>query len=229
MVSRHNKQSVNFAPSKHSTKKFQHIMINNNNNTNLTLTPSFGNKTILEKLKRVRQGSHYIVVYPDLLTLRKIYSQYTRRQIKEKKEIVLILPHYETTDMVRYALFELPKIDVRKYEKQDFLLIIDSTRAYFGSSIDVVAFVKSLVNYADQIGKNGVSVLADMGSFFHYNKLNDLIEYESSLPPRSDIKAKGLCLYNKDDFNWRLSRIQKKKLLEHHGRELLITTTPTIK
>ncbi len=131
--------------------------------------------------------------------------------------------------MVRYALFELPKIDVRKYEKQDFLLIIDSARAYFGSSIDVVAFVKSLVNYADQIGKNGVSVLADMGSFFHYNKLNDLIEYESSLPPRSDIKAKGLCLYNKDDFNWRLSRIQKKKLLEHHGRELLITTTPTIK
>ena len=43
------------------------------------------------------------------------------------------------------------------------------------------------------------------------------------------IKAKGLCLYNKDDFNWRLTRIQKKKLLEHHGRELMITTTPTDK
>ena len=51
----------------------------------------------------------------------------------------------------------------------------------------------------------------------------------SSLPPRSDIKAKGLCLYNKDDFNWRLTRIQRKKLLEHHGRELMITTTPTTK
>jgi hypothetical protein len=230
MVSGHNKQSVNFALSKHTTKKFQHLMINNNNNNNinLALTPSFDNEAILEKLKRVRQGSHYIVVYPDLLTLRKIYSQYTRRQIEEKKEIVLILPHYETTDMVRYVLSELAKIDVRKYEKQNSLLIIDSARGYFGSSIDVVSFVKSLVNYADQIGKNGVSVLADMGSFFHYNKLDYLIEYETSLPPRSDIKAKGLCLYNKDDFNWRLSRIQKKKLLEHHGRELMITT-PIIK
>ena len=140
-----------------------------------------------------------------------------------------ILPHHETTDMVRYVLFELAKIDVRKYAKQNSLLIIDSARAYFGSSIDIVSFVKSLVNYADQIGKNGVSVLADMGPFFDYNKLNDLIEYETSLPPRSDIKAKGLCLYNKDDFNWRLTHAQRKKLLEHHGRELMISTTPTVK
>ena len=51
----------------------------------------------------------------------------------------------------------------------------------------------------------------------------------SVVPPRSDIKAKGLCLYNKDDFNWRLTRIQRKKLLKHHGRELMITTTPTVK
>jgi hypothetical protein len=131
--------------------------------------------------------------------------------------------------MVRYVLFELAKIDVRKYEKQNSLLIIDSVRAYFGSSIDIVSFVKSLVNYADQIGKNGVSVLADMGPFFDYNKLGDLIEYEISLPPRSDIKAKGLCLYNKDDFNWRLTHTQRKKLLEHHGRELMISTTPTVK
>ena len=109
-------------------------------------------------MKRARQGSHYIIVYRDLLSLRKIYSQHTQRQIEEKNEIVLILPHYETPDMVRYVLSRMAKIDVRKYEKQDSLLIIDSARAYFGSSIDIVSFVKSLVNYAEQIGKNGVTV-----------------------------------------------------------------------
>jgi MEDS: MEthanogen/methylotroph, DcmR Sensory domain len=198
-------------------------------NTNLTLTASYNDEDTLERLKRARQGSHYILVYSDLPTLRKIYSQHIKRQIEEKEEIVLILPHHETSDMVRFVLFELAKIDVRKYEKQNSLMIIDSARAYFGSSIDIVSFVKSLVNYADQIGKNGVSVLADMGPFFHYNKLDDLIEYETSLPPRSDIKAKGLCLYDKHEFNWRLTRVQRKKLLEHHGRELMITTTPTVK
>jgi hypothetical protein len=126
------------------------------------------------------------------------------------------------------VLFELAKIDVRKYAKQNSLLIINSGRAYFGSSIDLVSFVKSLVNYAHQIGKNGVSILADMDAFFHYDKLDHLIKYETSLPRRSDIRAKGFCLYREDDFNY-LSRIQKKKLLEHRGRDLLITTTPTIK
>src|SRR5712692_6875172 len=158
------------------------------------LSPTSGEETF-EKLKLARQGSHYILVYRDLHTLRKIYSQYTKRQIEEKNE------------------------------KQDSLLIIDSARAYFGSSIDIVSFVKSLVNYADQIGKNGVTVLADMGSFFCYNKLNDLIEYETSLQRTSDIKAKGFCFYKRDDFKWRISRIQRKELLDHHGRELMIAPT----
>ena len=196
--------------------------------TNLTLTSGYDEDTF-GKLKRARQGSHYIIVYRDLPTLRKIYSQYTKRQIEEKNEIVLILPHYETTDMVRCVLSQMATIDVKEYEKQDSLLIIDSARAYFGSSIDIVSFVKSLVNYADQIGKNGVTVLADMGSFFCYNKLNDLIEYETSLQRTSDIKAKGLCFYKRDDFKWRISHIQRKKLLDHHGRELMIASTPTVK
>ena|SRR5947209_273737 len=194
--------------------------------TNLTC---YNDEDTLEKLKRAKKGSHYIIVYRNLPTLRKIYSQHIKRQIEEKKEIVLILAHHETIDMVRYVLFELAKMDVRKYEEQNCLLIMNSARAYFGSSIDLISFVKSLVNYADQMGRNGVSFLADMGPFFHYNKLDDLIEYETSLPPRSDMKAKGFCLYNEDDFNWRLSRIQKKKSLKHHGRELMITTTPTVK
>ena len=68
-------------------------------------------------MKRAKQGSHYIIVYRDLSTLREIYSQHTKRQIEEKNEIVLILPHSETPDMVRYVLSQMAKIDVRKYEK----------------------------------------------------------------------------------------------------------------
>jgi len=55
--------------------------------TNLTLTTSYNGEDTLEKLKRSRQGSHYIIVYSDLPTLRKIYSQYIKRQIEEKKKL----------------------------------------------------------------------------------------------------------------------------------------------
>ena len=131
--------------------------------------------------------------------------------------------------MVRWVLSQMATIDVKEYEKQDSLLIIDSARAYFGSSIDIISFVKSLVNYADQIGKNGVTVLADMGSFFHFDKLDYLIEYETSLQRTSDIRAKGFCFYKRDDFKWRISRIQRKKLLGHHGRELMIAPATTLR
>jgi len=59
--------------------------------------------------------------------------------------------------MVRYVLSQMATIDVKEYEKQNSLSIIDSARAYFGSSIDIVSFVKSLVDYADQIGKDVLS------------------------------------------------------------------------
>jgi len=76
--------------------EFHPIMIDDN--INLTC---YNNEDILEKLKRARQGSHYIIVYSDLSNIRKIYPQHIKRQIEEKKEIVLILPHHETTDLVR--------------------------------------------------------------------------------------------------------------------------------
>ena len=66
--------------------------------TNLTLLFAYDDEGALEKLKRARQGSHYNIVYRDLPTLREIYSQHTKRQIEEKKEIFLILPNYETTE-----------------------------------------------------------------------------------------------------------------------------------
>jgi hypothetical protein len=201
-------------------------MINKNIDPNFFQTIDYSYESTLEKLKYARQGSHYSIIYPDLRVLRKIYSQHIRRQIEVKNEIVLILSHYEATDMVRYVLKLIAGLDVKEYETHESLLILDSVSAFFGSSIDMRSFVESLTNYADRIGKDGVSVLADMGSFFHYNKLDYLIEYETSLPRRYNIKANGICMYHKNDFNYGLSHVQKRKLLEHHGRELTVAAPP---
>jgi hypothetical protein len=203
------------------------IMSNNHDNgASLTSKGCYdgNNEDTYKKLKFARYGAHYIIIYPDLPALRKIYSQYIKRQIEEKNEIVLILPHYETTDTVRFVLSKLAGIDAEKLERDDLLLIIDSSRAYFGASIDIISFVDCLIDYAAQASRAGVSVLADMGSFFYYDKLDYLLEHETSLPTRFDMKAKGFCLYNKRDFDWRLSLKQKKELIECHGRQLLIST-----
>ena len=101
----------------------------------------------LDAIKESETGTHGLLVYPDITTLRAIYSRFTKIQLEDKNEIVLILPYYETTDMVRLVLsgsnvygdditnnpVGYSGIDVRKYEKEGSLVIVDSLKGYFGS------------------------------------------------------------------------------------------------
>jgi hypothetical protein len=101
-------------------------------------------------------------------------------------------------------------------------LIIDSLRAYFCST-SIIAFVERLVKHAEKLGKNGVTGIADMGSFFqlndHKKKKASIMEYEISLPSKFHSKLKGFCCYNQKDFD-RLTEHQKKKLPDHHSKSL---------
>ncbi len=163
--------------------------------------------------------SHYLIVYPDLTTLREMYSQYIQRQIKNNNEIILINPFYETIDSVRQNLSK-SGINVSKYEKEKELVIIDSLKEYFGSQPDML-FKRSLVEYAKQNGKNGLSIIGDIGAYTHRSKHNELVDYELSLPTKFDFDMKGFCLYHQKEFN-KFSDKQKQQLIEHHGKAVKI-------
>ena len=164
-------------------------------------------------------GAHYLIVYPDLATLREMYSKYVQEQIKENNEIILINPFYETTDCVRQILSK-SGVNVSKYEKEKGLVIIDSLKEYFGSKPDML-FKRNLVNYAKQIGKKGLSIIGDIGAYTHKSKHNELVDYELSLPTKFDVDMKGFCLYHQKDFN-KFSDNQKQELIKHHGKALEI-------
>jgi hypothetical protein len=175
-------------------------------------------------------GVHSLVVYPDMNTLRRIYSYYAKMQLEDNNELVLILPYYETTETVRSILSEDHSsnggsvFDVSKYEKEGSLVIIDSAEAYFTSDTDLMSFVARLAKKAQSSGKNGISVIADLASFSYFNRIDKLIEYEMSLPTKYDddnMKLKGFCFYHQEDFDRRLSKEEKQKLLEHHGKALI--------
>ncbi len=101
----------------------------------------------LDAINESETGTHCLMVYPDIMTLRAIYSRFTKIQLEDKNEIVLILPYYETTDMVRLVLsgsnvygddisnnpVGYSGIDVSRYEKEGSLVIVDSLKGYFGS------------------------------------------------------------------------------------------------
>jgi hypothetical protein len=175
----------------------------------------------LEQIHQAEYGAHCLIIYPDLFTLRELYSNYVQKQIEENNEIVLINPFYETTDSVRQVLSKKNNhaIDVSKYEKEKTLIIIDSLMEYFGDQ-PLLYLKKSLVNYA-KMEKNGVSVLADLGAYPYKSKYKDLVDYELSLPRKYDVAMKGFCLYHQNDFD-KFPDEQKQKLIEHHGRAIKI-------
>jgi MEDS: MEthanogen/methylotroph, DcmR Sensory domain len=173
----------------------------------------------LSQINQAEYGAHYIIIYPDLFTLRELYSNYIQKQIEEKNEMILINPFYETTDSVRQILSK-KGVNVSKYEKEKVLVIIDSLKEYFGQQPNIL-FIRSLAKYAKQMGKNCLSVLSDLGAYPHKSKYNDLVDYELSLPSKYDVGMKGFCLYHQKDFD-KFSDEQKEKLIEHHGKALKI-------
>jgi len=175
-------------------------------------------ETISKQLRGSEIGSHFLVGYSDLLSLREMYAHYTKSALYDGNEIVVILPYYETADSVRGVLSEDPAcLDVREYEKEQRLLITDSLKGYFGSVDGIMPFVKQLVEYAKTSGRSNVTVLGDMGSFFYYEKNHCLVEYETQLPRKFDMNLKGICLYHLIDFR-RLSEEDKQKLYRHHSK-----------
>ena len=180
---------------------------------------------VSQELKKSTFGAHFLVIYPNLSTLREMYSYYVKSALSnEGNEIVLVLPFLETVDNVRRILSDIStNIDVRKYEKEQSLLIIDSLKSYFGLQNGLIPFVRQTIEYANTSGKSGLSVLADMGSFFYYDKKDDLLQYEIALPSKyKNMNLKKFCLYHKLDFDRRLTDIERQILIEEHGKTLIL-------
>ena len=170
-------------------------------------------------------GDHNMLVYPDLHTFRRIYGQFTRAQLDDNG-VVLLIPYYETTDSVRQVLSQFG-IDVRKCEQNCSLVIVDSVKAYFNSDIDIKSLVKTIAEDAKRMGKKGVSIIDDMGSFFLYRKQDQMIEYEIELQSdekkndANSVMVKEICVYHKDNFNT-LGKKEQLALLEHHHTNLVV-------
>lgn len=208
----------------------------------------------LDAINESETGTHCLMVYPDIMTLRAIYSRFTKQQLEDKNEIVLILPYYENTDMVRLVLsgsnvygddisnnpVGYSGIDVSRYEKEGSLVIVDSLKGYFGSdqrqennsnsnntsnkNMDFMTFLDVLLRHAERKRNDGVTVLADMGSFYlnSHKGSQELMRYEMTLPEKYYGKnLKGYCLYHQKDFERRFGREEQAQLLDCHSRNIM--------
>jgi hypothetical protein len=166
---------------------------------------------------------HNVIVYPDIVTFAEIYSHHAKEAIEKKNDIVLIATTYQTIDAVK-AQLENKGVNASKYINDGSLVIIDSAKGYNPADVQgTMKFIKSLLIRVKKEGKNGITNFSDLGSFFLFEKVKELIEYEQSIPKKMDIKLRGFCCYHQANFHV-LTKEQQETILEQHNKSILMTS-----
>jgi len=157
--------------------------------------------------------------------MRRVYSSYIKSRIESQPEsIILFLPYYDTTDMVREVL-ESKDIRVRELEKKGSIVLIDIMTVLRNQSLDVpdIERLRVLITKLEnQYPNETIFVIADMSVFHHLKKAKELLEYEKSLHREIKVdKWKELCLYNERDFLLMFTNNETQQLLEYHEDKVI--------
>lgn len=177
------------------------------------------------RLLKLPVGYHYLILYPNIETMRKLYAEYIPSLIDESNVAILFLPYYDTTNKVRQEL-TTKGLDVRKYEQNNSLILLDFTKVVDNPYLGIpTAFgLKEFINKTQAYHKNKkLVVIADMSLYNHIKNVNDLLNFES-LPHEAygDQNWKQLCLYHKLDFDLMFTDEQKQKILDYHKDKVII-------
>ena len=175
---------------------------------------------VMDRVMQSKFGDHNLILYSNTTILAFIYSTYSKRSLESLNEIVLILPHYQSiADILNHLTNN--SIDIDKCKKDGSIVVVESKKGYYSlrdEFVGVMIMTKMLLQRANKLNKAGVTVISDMGLFFHLNRIADLIKYETDISSSIyNMKIKVLCSYNKTDFEG-LSDHQKQHLLNHHNK-----------
>ena len=177
------------------------------------------------KFPYIEARHHYLIVYPDIQKLDKVYPEYVKGQIQEDPDsVILFLPYFETTDRVREIL-ESSGVDIKNRERTGLLIIVDIEKVIHSSYFELTdverleAFTKQIQNKHQ--GKT-ILVIADMSAFNHLKKSKELLEYERTLHKELRIRHwKELCFYNERDFKAMFTEEEVHELFEYHKDQVI--------
>jgi hypothetical protein len=176
-------------------------------------------KMMVEK-KLIEPGSHNLLIYNELKVFREIYSQFSRALLPQN-EIIVIGTQYDAIGDVKKAL-RLAGVDVERYLNQGTLFIIDAQLGYQGVDIrGMWKLAMSLIFRVKKEGRRGVTWFGDLGSFFSFEKIEELMQYELWCPQKYKDTMKTVCCYHLKDFE-KLNETQLYTLFDHHFKSILV-------
>jgi hypothetical protein len=192
--------------------------------------------------EEVRDGENSIIIYPNLQTFRQIYTKYVKDQLAKEDEnnskrnepslprIMLIATFYETTDSVKHHLSAAGLQNIQSLINNGSLVIVDAFSSYYPNVDGMKKLVASLSDRARKEGRDGVTAIVDMGSFFLFGgdgKATELINYEASLAPKTEGgNVRCFSCYHVGNYDT-LKDDQKKELAQRQKKVFEVTESTT--
>ncbi|MGB8165039.1 MAG: MEDS domain-containing protein [Nitrososphaeraceae archaeon] len=197
-----------------------------NNSTSPYSNKRLNEDEISDQLLHVPTGHHYLILYPDIETMRKVYASYIKKQLEEQPDsVVLFLSYYDTTDSVRSVLSS-KGVPVKEHEKNGTMIILDIVKVLqnpFFQVPDIEKLRELAIKTEKQFGDKTIFVIADMSVFRQLRKASEVLEYEKTL--HKDLKVerwKELCLYHKRDFEAMFTSDESDELMEYHKDKVIL-------
>jgi len=202
------------------------LVDDSNNSTSPNSNKRPNEDEISDQLLHVPIGHHYLILYPDLETMRRVYASYIKRQLEEQpNSVVLFLSYYDTTDNVRLVLSS-KGVQVKEREKNGSMIILDIMNVLHNPYFQVpdIEKLRELARKTEkQFGDKTIFIIADMSVFNHTKKASEVLEYEKTL--HNDLKVerwKELCFYNKRDFEIMFTEDESKRLMDYHKDKVIL-------
>lgn len=88
----------------------------------------------------------------------------------------------------------------------------------------LLTLLGSIMQSTREHGTKGLCVIADMGSFYLLNRIEELVGYECSYAPKFDkrINVKAFCCHHRQEIRRALTMEQRSRILSHHNRNLFL-------
>ena len=202
------------------------LVDDSNNSTSPNSNKRPNEDEISDQLLHVPIGHHYLILYPDLETMRKVYASYIKRQLEEQpNSVVLFLSYYDTTDNVRLVLSS-KGVQVKEREKNGSMIILDIMNVLHNPYFQVpdIEKLRELARKTEkQFGDKTIFIIADMSVFRQLRKASELLEYEKTLHKDLRVKRwKELCLYHIRDFETMFTADESNMLMECHKDKVIL-------
>ena len=168
-------------------------------------------------------GEHNSLLYSSITALHQLLIEYCRISLKSSNEILLILTSYDSIENLLKALRVIDS-NLESRQKNGSLVIRDSAKVYFNLAdelVDIMIMIRMLLQRKRKLGNDGLTVICDMGIFFHKNRIVDLVSCETRLSMgSSDFKeVRMICCYDKPSLSL-LTQQQSQQILRAHTKIL---------